>query len=84
MGCNQFKPGDKVVCIDIPEGSTRLKLGKVYTVRKIDMYNNSLSEFVYLEKDTIGGWYPGRFRLLHSNYWKIHKRMFRLRVGKQK
>ncbi len=72
-----YKCGDRVVCIDVPEGCRALEVGKVYTVRFQDK-----DAFLYLEEERIGGWYPYRFKPYNISFReRIEcKRMFRLRT----
>ncbi len=69
-----YKCGDRVVCVDVPEGCRVLEVGKVYTVNFYD------GAFIYLAEERIGGWYPHRFKPYNLTIRERieHKRMFRL------
>ncbi len=72
-----FKQGDRVECVDIPEGCRTLVVGKVYTVR---FPPQDKGGFLYLEEERVGGWYPYRFKFCgHTIVRGKCKRMFRLR-----
>ena len=57
----KFKNGDKVLCVNPPEGHKTLVVGKVYTVTSHDP-----DDYVYLEELGRGGWWATRFQLLRN------------------
>jgi len=71
----KFKRGDRVLCVDPPEGHKTLVAGKVYTIAFQDK-----DDYVYLEELGRGGWWSNRFQLSNPVVTRNgeHKRMFRL------
>lgn len=59
MTTNKFKPGDKVVCVNIGPWKTTLILHKEYTVKSHDKPNNVTIK----ELEDNGGFFPSRFVL---------------------
>jgi hypothetical protein len=75
-GWPRFKKGDKVLCVDPPEGHRTLIAGEVYTVTLQE------EDYVYLDELGRGGWWAKRFQLSQpvptARNGREHKRMFRL------
>ena len=60
---DKFKSGDRVICIDAPPDSVRLRQGEIYIVDEVRRpVGNDKTEYVYF-KYPPGGWWKERFRL---------------------